>query len=105
MNSFTAKTVHDYKLKQQGSGTHGHSVNYKSYDERLDRIKKYNTLNREEVQLDDFEILGTDKEMDQYVRLCSGEDLRKRKILDKLYCKYEHRHKPYYRYEFLDSMK
>ena len=71
------------------------------YDKKLRSKGKYKSLDPKDVKLEDFEILGTDMEMVQYVRLCSGEDLRNQKIIDKLYCKYEHRNQPFYRYDFL----
>ena len=73
------------------------------YDKKLRSKRKYKSLDPKDTKLEDYEILGSDKEMVLYVRLCSGEDLRNQKIIDNLYCKYEHRNKPFYRYEFLKN--
>ena len=56
-----------------------------------------NMLNKAfDLSLDNIKVWNTQQETDQYVRLCAGEDLRPQKVQDKLYCKYEHRNKPYY---------
>ena len=80
------------------------SVKTAPYDKKLRSKRKYKFLDPKDIKLEDFDILGTDAEMVQYVRLCSGEDLRHQKIIDKLHCKYEHRNKPFYRYELLKNL-
>ena len=93
----TAKTVHDQKLDRWGPRTAQHSVNPVPYDKRLGRKKKFANPKPKEAKLNNIKLWGTQEETDQYVRLCAGEDLRPQKVQDKLYCKYEHRNKPYYR--------
>ena len=94
--SILAKTVHDQKLDRWGPRTVQHSVNPVPYDRRLGRKKKFANPKPKEVSLDNIKVWNTQQETDQYVRLCAGEDLRPQKVQDKLYCKYEHRNKPYY---------
>jgi len=94
----TAKTVHDQKLDRWGPRTVQHSVNPVPYDRRLGRKKKFVNPKPKEVSLNNIKLWGTQQETDQYVRLCGGEDLRPQEVQDKLYCKYEHRNKPYYIY-------
>jgi len=94
----TAKTVHDQKLDRWGPRTNQHSVNPVPYDKRLGRKKKFANPKPKNVTLNNIKLWGSTQEKDQYIRLCAGEDLRPQKVQDELYCKYEHRNIPYYRY-------
>merc|ERR1719429_336322 len=67
----TAKTVHDYKLEQLGSRIDTGSVRTAPYDKKLRSKRKYKSLDPKDTKLEDYEILGSDKEMVLYVRLCS----------------------------------
>lgn len=94
----TAKTVHDQKLDRWGPRTATHSVNPVPYDRRLAKKKKFQTPKSSPIKLMDNNILGTGIEKEQYIQLCRGDDLRPPKVTKDLYCKYESRNKPYYRY-------
>lgn len=94
----TAKTVHDQKLDRWGPRTSTHSTNSIPYDKRLAKKKKFATPKQSEVVLNNARIIDTGTEKEQYMNLCRGIDLRPESVKSKLYCKYEHRNKPYYMY-------
>ena len=94
--SILAKTVHDQKLDRWGPRTSLHSVNMVPYDKRLGRKKKFSNPKPKNVTLNNIKLWDSPAEKEQYIRLCTGEDLRPQKVQDKLYCKYEDRNIPYY---------
>jgi len=93
----TAKSVHDQRLDKWGSRTELHSVDPTPYNPKLRKKQKFLNLKPKKVLLNDISIWNTQQEIDQYVRICGGEELRPKKTLKKLFCKYEHRSKPYFR--------
>ena len=95
--SFSAKSVHDQRLDKWGSRTELHSVDPTPYNPKLRKKEKFLNLKPKKVLLNDISIWNTQQEIDQYVRICGGEELRPKKTLKKLFCKYEHRSKPYFR--------
>ncbi|TRY78772.1 hypothetical protein TCAL_01746 [Tigriopus californicus] len=94
----TAKTVHDQKLDRWGPRTATHSTNSIPYDKRLAKKKKFASPKLSEVVLNNARIIDSGTEKEQYMNLCRGIDLRPEDVKSKLYCKYEHRNKPYYMY-------
>lgn len=94
----TAKTVHDQKLDRWGPRTPTHSTNSVPYDKRLGKKKKFVSPKPATVKLWDARIVDTRQETEQYMQLCRGIDLRPANVTNKLFCKYEHRGKAYYRY-------
>ena len=94
----TAKTVHDQKLDRWGPRTYTHSTNPTPYDKRLGKKKKFQNSKPVQVKLNDARIADSQQEVEQYMQLCRGVDLRPASVTSKLYCKYDHRNKPYYIY-------
>ena len=114
----TAKTVHDQKLDRWGPRTAQHSgiitalissivnnnqnnffsVNPVPYDKRLAKKKKFQNPKTPQWRLQDNKIPGTPLEKDQYIELCRGNDLRNESVLKDLYCKYDDKNNPWFRY-------
>ena len=90
----TAKTVHDQKLDQfgltYGPKTYTYSFNNEPFDKRLKKKKKYLKLKEPvDVKLD-LRAAGSRHEVEQYMALCGGAELRTADVTKKLYCYYHY---------------
>ena len=94
----TAKTVHDQKLDRWGTRTPQHSTNVIPYDKRLAKKKKFASPKPKPTKLMDARIIDTRQEVEQYMQLCRGVELRPPNVTKDLTCHYESRGKPYYMY-------
>ena len=68
------------------------------YDKRLAKKKKFQNLKTSPIKLNDETIRETGTEKEMYIQLCRGIDLRPPQTTKNLFCKYENRNKPHYRY-------
>ena len=90
----TAKTVHDQKLDQfgltYGPKSYKYSFNNEPFDKRLKKKKKYLKLKEPvDVKLD-LRAAGSRHEVEQYMALCGGAELRTANVTKKLYCHYHY---------------
>ena len=85
----TSKTIHDQKLDSHGPRSHYHSLNLVPFDKRLAKKKKFQKYKQPlEVKLNDYKIVETRHEIEQFVSLCRGDNLRPENVTKNLQCKY-----------------
>ncbi|CAL4122111.1 unnamed protein product, partial [Meganyctiphanes norvegica] len=82
----TVTKMHDQVLERKGPRTKKHSTRSRPVDRKLAKKKKYH---RSKESLFTIGKVGSEKEsVNQYWRLCRGEDHRPVKIKSQLYCRY-----------------
>ncbi|XP_042869646.1 prolyl 4-hydroxylase subunit alpha-3-like [Penaeus japonicus] len=88
-----AVKIHDQVLEKKGPRSDLHSTYARPFNKTLARKKKYHKA--EELVLG---VKGTKRQgMQQYLRLCRGEDLRSIDTISRLYCRYVTNGSPLYK--------
>ncbi|XP_071543511.1 prolyl 4-hydroxylase subunit alpha-3-like isoform X2 [Panulirus ornatus] len=84
--------MHDQVLERKGRRSKSHSTHFLPFNATLARKRKYHR--HQEVVMG--QVGSSQQGLEQYVRLCRGEDIRTANITSRLYCRYVSNNSPLY---------